>query len=181
MRVWKVHAAGRGVTNAQAVDEMLCVGWIDGVRHAIDGDSFRVRFTPRQPTSIWSAINIRRVGELEALGRMRPAGRAAFRARQASRSKLYSFEQAHPRELDAASVKQLRASAAAWTFWQARPPWYRQTSAHWVHSAKQETTRARRFAVLLDCCARGVGIPPLAGKIGGSRLSPGARSARPRS
>jgi uncharacterized protein YdeI (YjbR/CyaY-like superfamily) len=165
--VWKVHAAARGVTNKQAVDEMLCFGWIDGVRHALDSDSFRVRFTPRTPTSIWSAVNIRRVGELEAEGRMTPAGRAAFAARTAARSQVYAFEQARPVELDAAALRALRADPAARAFWEARPPWYRKQSAHWVVSARQEATRARRLAVLIDCCARGVGIPPMAGRIGG--------------
>lgn len=181
MRVWKVHAATRGVTNSQAVDEMLCVGWIDGVRHAIDEDSFRVRFTPRKRTSNWSAVNIRRYGELEREGRVGPAGQAAFAARTDARSGVYSFEQAQPIELPPAMVKQLRANPQAWGFWQARPPWYRKTSAHWVMSAKQEATRARRLAVLVDCCARGAGIPPLGGKIGGkTATTPAAKSVTPR-
>ena len=169
MRVWKVHAAARGVTNSQAVDEMLCVGWIDGVRHAIDEDSFRVRFTRRTSSSIWSAINIRRYGELLKEGRVTPAGKAAFAARTEYRSRVYSFEQAKPVELSAALEKKLRASAKAWTFWQECPPWYRKTCAHWVMSAKQDETRERRLAKLIDHSASGVGIPPMGDKIGRKR------------
>lgn len=168
MRVYKVHAASKGVTNSQAVDEALCVGWIDGIRRAMDADSFSVRFTPRKARSIWSAINIRRIGELEAEGRVTAAGRAAFAARTDDRSKVYSFEQRDkPLELPPEMLAKLRANKKASSFWDARPPWYRKTSSHWVLSAKQETTRLRRLDVLIDSCARGIGIPPLEGKIGG--------------
>ena len=170
MRVRKNHAAAQGVTNKRAVDEALCVGWIDGIRRALDEDSFIVRFTPRKPRSIWSAINIRRYGELLALGRVTDAGRAAFAARTDARSRVYSFEQAKPVVLPPAYEKLLRADAKAAAFWDARPPWYRKTSAHWVMSAKQEATRDRRLAVLVDSCRRGVGIPPLGDKIGGKKL-----------
>ncbi|HVV85300.1 MAG TPA: YdeI/OmpD-associated family protein [Kofleriaceae bacterium] len=177
MRVWKVHAAVHGVTNRQAVDEALCHGWIDGVRHSIDDRSFRVRFTPRRPRSIWSASNIRRIGELEAEGRVTDAGRAAFAARSEARSRVYSFEQARSRELDAADLDRLRADEGAWAFWQARPPWYRRTSAHWVQSAKQPATRARRFETLLDCCRRRAAIPPLRDRLGGKAAAAAAAAA----
>jgi uncharacterized protein YdeI (YjbR/CyaY-like superfamily) len=64
------------------VDEALCFGWIDGIRRSIDSMSYKNRLTPRRKGSNWSAINIRRVGELEADGRMRAAGRRAFEARK---------------------------------------------------------------------------------------------------
>src|SRR5579859_7973797 len=78
------HKKGTGtpsVTWPEAVDEALCVGWIDGVRKGIDAASYTIRFTPRKPGSIWSAVNIARVAELERQGRMRPAGLAAFARR----------------------------------------------------------------------------------------------------
>jgi len=70
------HKKGSGrpsVTWPEAVDEALCVGWIDGVRKRIDEHSYEIRFTPRKPSSTWSAVNIARVAELTALGRMRPS------------------------------------------------------------------------------------------------------------
>src|SRR5438477_5707503 len=62
------------ITWPESVDEALCFGWIDGVRKSIDESSYKIRFTPRKPGSTWSAVNIKRVGELSQLGRMRPAG-----------------------------------------------------------------------------------------------------------
>jgi uncharacterized protein YdeI (YjbR/CyaY-like superfamily) len=171
-RIFKVHAAARGVTNSQAVDEALCVGWIDGIRRALDDDSFSVRFTPRRARSIWSAVNIRRFAELEAAGRVTAAGRAAFAARTDDRSRIYSFEQRKDLTLPPAFDRTLRASKPAAAFWDARPPWYRRTCAHWILSAKQETTRERRFAQLIDCCARGVAIRGLEDRIGGKQAKP---------
>src|SRR4051812_8125684 len=74
------------ITWPESVDEALCVGWIDGVRKRIDEHSYKIRFTPRKKSSTWSANNIRRVGELEREGRMKPAGLAAFEARSEKRS-----------------------------------------------------------------------------------------------
>lgn len=160
VRCYKNHARQQGMTYFQAVDEALCFGWIDGVRHAFDEDSFTVRFTPRKPKSVWSAVNRKRAGELEAEGRMRPAGVSAFRARARAASGRYSYE-SRPSALGSASLKKLRANKRAWSFFQAQPPWYRRTSAFWVLSAKREETRARRLEILIASSERGTTIPLL--------------------
>ena len=77
VRVFRTHAATRGITYGQALDEALCFGWIDGVRRSVDGDSFSIRFTPRKPRSIWSRINVGHVERLKKEGRLAPAGLAA--------------------------------------------------------------------------------------------------------
>src|SRR4051812_24346336 len=84
LRLFKVHARQRGIGYREALDEALCFGWIDGVRRSLDDDSFTQRYTPRKAKSNWSAVNIKRVRELEADGRMHPAGRAAFERRGTS-------------------------------------------------------------------------------------------------
>ena len=81
------------ITWPQSVDEALCFGWIDGVRRRIDDRRYTIRFTPRRRGSIWSAVNIKRAQELQNLGRMAPAGLAAFEARRDDRSAIYSYEQ----------------------------------------------------------------------------------------
>ncbi len=159
LRLYKTHARSSGIGYREALDEALCFGWIDGVRRALDADSFVQRFSPRKKKSAWSAVNIARAGELERAGRMAAPGRAAFQARQDGPAP-YSFE-SKPRALSPAFVRALKANAKAWTHWTARPPGYRRIAAFWVMSAKQEATRARRFQVLLDACARGVAIPLL--------------------
>lgn len=161
VRCFKVQAREQGLTYREALDEALCFGWIDGVRRALDADSFTVRFTPRRARSAWSAVNIRRFGELQAEGRVRAAGTAAFEARTEEGSRLSSFGAATPVGLSDERQRVLRANAAAWSFFAAQPPWYRRTSTFWVESAKREDTRARRFAELVACAARGQRIGPL--------------------
>ena len=160
VRLFKVHAAARGMTYAQALDEALCFGWIDGVIHRLDADSFSQRFTPRQPRSSWSRRNVEHVQRLKKAGRMAPAGLAAYEARDARRAGVRSFEQARP-GLAPAYLEALRANAAAWKYVQAQAPGYRRMTAHWVMSAKKDETRARRLGMLIDCSARGRKIPPL--------------------
>lgn len=153
------HKVGSGrpcMTWAQSVDEALCHGWIDGVRKRIDDERYQIRFTPRKPTSIWSAINIERVRVLTEAGRMTPAGLAAHAQRREHRSRVYSFEQQGEVALAPADERLFRRHKAAWTYFQAQPPGYRKQMIWRILSAKQPATRERRLAVLIDACARGV-------------------------
>lgn len=162
MRLFKVHARHRGIGYREALDESLCFGWIDGVRRALDADSFVQRFTPRKKKSNWSAVNIRRARELIADGRMAPPGRAAFEARGATAASPYSFENP-PRPLDPELEERLRANRKAWRWWESAAPYYRRVCTFWIMSAKKQETRAARLRKLLYHCARGEKIPPLAG------------------
>ncbi len=143
-------ASGRGgITYPEALDQMLCFGWIDGVRKSLDGSSFTIRFTPRKPNSIWSNVNIKRVGELQEMGRMQPPGMEAFNKHREDKSGIYSFEQ-EKHELGSEYEAQFRANREAWEFFQAQPPGYRRTAIFWVVSARQEATRQRRLATLIE-------------------------------
>ena len=154
------HRKGSGrasITWPEAVDEALCFGWIDGVRKRLDETSYTNRFTPRKPGSTWSAVNLRRVEDLAAAGRMRPAGLAALAARPADRTGTYSYERESAR-LDAASERRFRGEPQAWGFFQAQPPGYRRTATWWVVSAKREETRQRRLGELIADSAAGLRI-----------------------
>ena len=144
---------------AQAVDEALCVGWIDGVRRTVAG-GYSIRLTPRRRGSTWSAANVARVSALAAEGRMRPDGLAAFERRDPAKVAIYSYENRH-RGLDAASEAVVRGNPGAWAFFSAQPPSYRNTAAYWVMSAKQDATRERRLARLVEDSAAGRKITPL--------------------
>jgi uncharacterized protein YdeI (YjbR/CyaY-like superfamily) len=147
------------ITWPESVDEALCFGWIDGVRHSIDERSYKIRFTPRRETSVWSAVNLRRAGELLSAGRMREAGRRAFEKRRAD-STRYSYEQ-QGSQLAGAYEQRLRANGKAWAFFQAQPPGYRRTAGWWVMSAKREETRQKRLRQLIADSESGRRIGPL--------------------
>ena len=156
---WKVGSGKPSVTWPESVDEALCVGWIDGVRRRIDEFSYTIRFTPRKPASTWSLVNVARIEVLEGEGRMQAAGLAAFAARREHKVGTASYEQRSV-ELPETYAGILRAHAAAWADFLARPPSYRKAAMWWIVSAKQEPTRQRRLQVLIDCGARGEVIPP---------------------
>ena len=80
----------KSITYPESVDAALCFGWIDGVRHKVDADSYTVRFTPRRKGSIWSAINIKRIAELREQGLVHAVGVAAFEGRDLRKAGLYS-------------------------------------------------------------------------------------------
>jgi uncharacterized protein YdeI (YjbR/CyaY-like superfamily) len=149
------------ITWPESVDEALCFGWIDGVRRGRDAESYTIRFTPRQKRSTWSAVNVARVRELEAEGRMHPAGLEAFARRSDDRTAIYSYEQRRAATLSDEQEARLRADPAAWAWFEAQPPWWRRTAAHWVTSAKREETRQRRLEQLVAACAEGRRPPAL--------------------
>ena len=151
----KTHTGKATLTWAQAVDEALCFGWIDGVRTSIDEGHYKIRFSPRKPNSNWSAVNIKRLPELEAEGRVTKAGLAAFALRTEAKSRTGSYEQEKFPELSAAELVEFRKSKSAWAFYEKLPPSYRRKVNWLIISAKQEATRARRFTALVAACAEG--------------------------
>jgi uncharacterized protein YdeI (YjbR/CyaY-like superfamily) len=149
------------ITYPEALDEALAIGWIDGVRRSLTDDSYTIRFSPRTARSIWSNVNIKRVGELTAAGRMRPEGLAAFERRDAKRSGIYSFER-EAAQFGPGERKALNGDAKARAFFEAQAPYYRRVATFWVMSAKKSETRERRMGILITHSRKGERIPPLA-------------------
>jgi len=136
------------------VDEALCFGWIDGIRKSVDEVSYKIRFTPRRSGSIWSAINIKRAGELRKLKRMRSAGAKAFAARIENKSGIYSYEQ-RTTELPATYAKTFKRNKTAWDFFQAQPPSYRKMIGWYIVSAKKDETRMQRLERVITASVKG--------------------------
>lgn len=151
---YKVGSGKPSMTWSESVDEALCFGWIDGVRRSIDKDSYQIRFTQRKSTSIWSAVNIRKMEELTQKGLMQPAGLKSFEKRMESKSKIYPHENEDV-ELPNDLKKQFKANKKAWDYFQSLAPSYRKLSAHWVMGAKQELTRIKRLDQLIADSAAG--------------------------
>ena len=143
------------ITWPESVDEALCVGWIDGVRKRIDDNTYQIRFTPRRQTSHWSAINIARVADLTRQGRMQPAGLAAFACRREEKSRNAAYEQTSPVTLPAIDETRFRKHKSAWAFFEAQPAGYRKRVIWRIVSAKQEATRQRRLAQLIEASHNG--------------------------
>jgi len=151
---YKKGVSKTAMTYPEAVEEALCFGWIDGITYRMDAEVTATRFTPRRRTSSWSAINIAKMAELKAAGRLHAAGSRAFEERDRRKDAIYSYERP-PAEMPAAMLSRLRADENAWAFWEGERPSFRKGIAHWVTSGKRPETNERRFAELLETARAG--------------------------
>jgi len=152
VRLFKVHASHRGIGYREALDEALCWGWIDGVRRALDEDSFTQRFTPRRPKSYWSQVNIKRFRQLKADGRVAPPGLAAFKPGASPRPR-YTNESSVA--LAPTFLKRIRGDAIAWKHWGETAPGYQRLFGKWIMLVKRDETREKRFAHVMARLAKG--------------------------
>jgi uncharacterized protein YdeI (YjbR/CyaY-like superfamily) len=152
---YKIGSGQPSMTWPESVDEALCHGWIDGVRTRIDEQAYKIRFTPRKVTSIWSSVNIAKVEALIAQGRMQPAGLAAYALRSEAKSSIYAYEQPAKLELPPLALQSFKKHKAAWHYFTtATPPGYQKQMTHRINSAKREDTRERRLTLLIEACVR---------------------------
>jgi len=160
----KKSSGKKSITYAEALDEALCFGWIDGVRKGLNETSYVQRFSPRKPRSIWSLINVRHVERLKKQGRMHPAGLGAYARRDPKRTGIYSFEN-EPHKLAPAYEKRFRENKNAWKFFQEQPPYYKKLMIFRIMSAKKEETRLRRLEQTIESSVQGKRIGLLTAKL----------------
>lgn len=141
---YKVGTGKASMTWSESVDQALCFGWIDGVRRSVDEESYCIRFTPRRKTSIWSAINVKKVEELTKAGLMKPEGLKAFEYLDKKKSLIYSHE-TQIATLDSSLENQFKENSVAWDFFNKQAPSYKKVTTYWIMSAKQEKTRVSRL------------------------------------
>ncbi len=133
--VWlKLAKKGSGVpslTDDEAVDVGLCFGWISGQRRSLDATYYLQKYVPRRPRSRWSQVNVRRVAELTAAGRMRPSGIAEVEAARADGR----WDAAYESQKDASIPHDLEAALA-----------------HYPAAARSFAARSKtgQYAVILD-------------------------------
>jgi uncharacterized protein YdeI (YjbR/CyaY-like superfamily) len=156
--VWLIlHKKGGSVTRltyADALDEALCFGWVDGQLSARDRESYRQRFTPRRPRSSWSARNVERIERLEREGRLHAAGRAAVERARAdgswSRAYAPSSKATVPEDLARALQQDAKASAMFDRLSAAN----RYAILYRLETAKRSDTRARRLETCVEMLRR---------------------------
>jgi uncharacterized protein YdeI (YjbR/CyaY-like superfamily) len=149
---YKVSCKKPTISWSKSVDQALCFGWIDGIRKTIDDESYTIRFTPRKKSSIWSAINIKKVEQLTKAGLMTEAGLKAFEFRSEERSRIYSHEK-EAYILDPEFEKQFKTNKPAWEFFDKQAPSYKKVVIHLIMSAKQEKTRISRLKKTISVSA----------------------------
>lgn len=163
LKVHKKDSGLRSVTCAEALDVMLCWGWIDGLRKGLDENSFLQRYTPRRAKSIWSQVNRENVARLTAAGRMTPHGQKQIDAAKAdgrwgaAYAPIRSTSHATmPADLLAAIKANARASKKFETL--GRMNLFALTFR--TNNMKTAEGRARKIAMLVAMLARGETIVP---------------------
>lgn len=162
--VWiKIHKVGSGlpsITPKQAIDVVLCWGWIDGIRKGLDDKSFLQRYTPRRSRSVWSQINVSNVERLIKAGRMTPQGLKEVEAAQADGRWARAYASGEgmkiPDDLQAAidaepKARQALAGLSAQN---------RFALAFRVHHMKTAAGRQRKIEAFVEMLKRGETIYP---------------------
>lgn len=151
---YKKHTGRSGLTYAEALEEALCFGWIDGILKRIDHEKHTIRFSPRRANSIWSEHNKKRVRKLIREGRMTDAGLAKVQEAKANGQ----WDKAAQREditiVPAELTKALAGNEQARLNFEALAPSYRRQFIYWVAVAKRDETRRKRIEETIDLLVR---------------------------
>ena len=143
------------LTWQEAVDEALCVGWIDGQARKRDDATSSIRFTPRGRRSMWSRRNVENVARLEAAGRIRPAGRAAVEAAQADGRWAAAYAPPSESEVPTDLAVAVAADPAAQAMFDVLTKTNRYALVHRLGTVKKAETRERKIAEFVAMLARG--------------------------
>ena len=145
---YKVGTGKPTITWSESVDQALCFGWIDSIRRTVVAESYSIRFTPRNPKSIWSEVNIKKTELLIESCMMTPTGMELFENRKEDNSKLYSYEN-KPVELSAEMQLKFESNPEAFAYFQKQSNTYKRTSYFWILSAKRPETQQARLEKLI--------------------------------
>jgi uncharacterized protein YdeI (YjbR/CyaY-like superfamily) len=150
---WRRGSGRSSVSYEDAVEEALCVGWVDSSGRNLDDERSIQWFARRRPRSVWARSNKDRVARLMAAGQMLPAGLAVVE--EAKRSGMWTIlddveDLVVPDDLAAA----LDGKPPARAKWDAFPPSARRAMLQWVVEARRPETRAKRIAEITECAMR---------------------------
>lgn len=160
IRIFKKGSGRPSIDAKQAIDVVLCWGWIDGIRKSFDAESFVQRYVPRRPKSVWSRINVDNVARLVAEGRMTRHGLRQVEMAKADgrwdRAYGSGRELALPAEFLAAVDADPKAKAMLPTLTEQN----RFALAFRLHNMRTEAGRQRKIADFVAMLARGETIYP---------------------
>jgi uncharacterized protein YdeI (YjbR/CyaY-like superfamily) len=152
--VWLVfykRQTGRpSIAYDDAVDEALCFGWIDSLIRRLDDARYARKFTPRKPDSRWSTANRRRYAQLEASGRLMPAG-----LNRAPTDRSYDAPRPSLSKIPPYIRQALSRRPTAWSYFESLAPSHRRLYIGWIDSAKHVETKMRRLQEAIGLLAAG--------------------------
>ncbi len=160
LRIYKKRSSRPSITYAEAVDQSLCYGWIDGQGQKYDRESWLQKFTPRRPRSGWSRINTERAARLIESGAMAPAGLKAVEAAKADGRWTAAYDSPRRATPPAEFLRALRKHKKAKTFFETLNKSNTYAIVYRLQTAKRPETRARRMKMILAMLAKGEKFHP---------------------
>lgn len=180
IRIYKVRSGVPSITPAQAIDVVLCWGWIDGIRKGLDEKSFLQRYTPRGKKSVWSQINVANVARLTKAGRMQPPGLAQVEAAKAD-GRWKNAYRAAKHEPPADLIAAIRAEPKALATYETLSAQNRFALTFRTLSLKTAEGRKKRIAAFVEMLKNGETIHPQSkarpSATRGRRVKAGTRAA----
>jgi uncharacterized protein YdeI (YjbR/CyaY-like superfamily) len=155
LRIHKMDSRETSITYAEALDEALCHGWIDGQKQRHDDTSWRQRFTRRRPKSGWSKINTQHAERLIQAGRMKAAGQAEIDAAKKDGRWTAAYDSPSKATIPDDFIDALRKDKKAFAFFESLNKANRYAIAYRLQTAKKPETRQRRMEMILGMLARG--------------------------
>lgn len=155
LRIFKKDSGESSVTYAEALEEALCFGWIDGQKQRHDEVSWRQRFTARRPKSGWSKINTQHAKRLIAAGRMTAAGRAQINAAKKDGRWTAAYDSPSNATFPEDFLAALRRNRKAQAFFESLNKANRYAIAYRLQTAKKPETKQRRMKMILAMLDRG--------------------------
>ena len=155
LRIYKKDSNMTTVTYAEALDQALCFGWIDGQKRACDEQCYRQRFTPRRSNSLWSKKNTEHAERLIAAGEMASTGLKEVAAAKADGRWSNAYEAFGKATVPEDFLKELAQHKGAHAFFQTLNKTNLYSIVYRLQTAKKPETRERRMRAIIEKLARG--------------------------
>ncbi len=155
MRFYKKDAGAVSITHAEALDEALCYGWIDGQLQKYDEQSWLQKFTPRRAKSIWSKKNAERALQLIKLGRMKPAGLNEIEKAKADGRWERAYDSPAKMTFPDDFLKELSKDKKALNFFESLNKANKYAIAWRLQTAKKPETKEKRMRQILEMLSQG--------------------------
>jgi len=155
LKIFKKDSKEKTVTYAEALEEALCFGWIDGQKKSLDEHAWLQKFCPRGPKSIWSKVNIAHVERLTKAGKMKPEGLKAVASAKADGRWEAAYDPARTMTVPDDFIKELSKNKKALAFYKTLNKTNLFSIAFRLQTAKKPETRQKRMEVIIDMLAKG--------------------------
>jgi len=160
LRIFKKESHEKSLTYAEALDQALCHGWIDGQKKSFDKLSWLQKFTPRRAKSGWSKINTQHVERLIQAGTMTPAGMAAVASAKADGRWEAAYASSRNATVPEDFLKALRKNERAYGFFKTLNKANIYSIVYRLETAKKPETRERRMKAILAMMEQGKAFHP---------------------